>query len=406
MSQILGASRMAASFQVGDMADQKLTDMLTLYKAPATIRDMKQVFFYLQATADIGFIHPIRFLQPNGWDWTDYDINANPPNAAIPKTTRSFYYLPIGTQREMDISRQVNDLIDIRVPKDKYVIEINLAECNIEADSTNWQTIPDKVFYRNNTTQAVGIKDTFKAATVYSTPAAGPDPNFPNQQVLEDLVEQATKLSQPETLYVRIRELDNGEPYNWTVTNSGQYSEDKSHQLVVRHGDVNYAKLTLEFGHLLYKDYDYIYKNTENSFPAAIRDNLPDPTGNTGFTVPPGANPSVPPRDPIERFDNFEYIDYNSEVYNAVCNEGETSGTDLRAANIWNGATYVNEYVSGFTGSRKNKIGPTNRPPFIEPAYAGLISEGDQLIQGCPLKYNQQCRAINFRFLIRIIHMF
>ncbi len=41
-----GTSRMPTQFVQPDDADPRLQNMLTLYKQPATIRDMKQVYFY------------------------------------------------------------------------------------------------------------------------------------------------------------------------------------------------------------------------------------------------------------------------------------------------------------------------------------------------------------------------
>ena len=461
MTDLKGTSRMTTSFTQPDDTDPRLQNMLTLYKQPATIRDMKQTYFYCGASSNLTNVDPIIHLY-------DFDIlQYLPPGTNLPKITnlasiaKSYYYARIGTTRKLDISSLVNDLIDIRVPKDKYVVEINLAECTLEVDSEGWQNNPDFVIRYgpplNNPTPvqpeflpAGGLADIVNRDPTYQwslnqsgAPGAENPPKFKYTSTLE----QANKKTQPQTLHVRIRELSNGEPYNWSVTNSGSYSIDKGHQLLVRHGDVNYANLTLEFGHLGFIGNDQDYENfirdpTQNSEDS--REYLLTSNQLNGFT-----------KSRINKFNysDYKYFDYNSEIFNTI---GAISNRDIGmySSFAYSGQyQYPNAIYPKFYGGLSNDFAfglppaaklitlstaddnierPANRPPFIfegirennstivgpQPAKDQVYDTRDYstddsgytdtpyLLQGAPLFYNQQVANIYFRFLIRIIHLF
>lgn len=374
MSQLLGASRHMTSFGTPDDADQRLTNMLTLYKAPASIRDMKQVYFYCQVEANTTDISPLK-LQYNITDVQD---------------RQQLYFAPIGTERQINIVDKVNDLLDIRVPKDKYVLEINLVECVIEADTSSYIRLPDRV------TRTDGIlfynEPTFNYVTSYADPVGG---QTPLRQLLNTTLQQATKVSEPQTLYCRIKELSNGEPYNWAITNSGAYSIDKSHQLLVRHGDINYAKLTLEFGHLVFLDRDQDYENLIND----ATKNIP------AYTLQYGGGKGIPRlTNNKDYYRYFTYVDYNTEAFNVVTNNVIAPYQDQNYPEFYKGIGGVNFTIPDqvdVAGAR-NFVQPANRPPFrhvdtATPPYN---------LQGKPLLYNQQVGKLNFRFMVRLIHLF
>lgn len=409
-----GNPRQPSSFTVGGMADEQLSQQLALYKPVATIRDMKQTFFYAGVSAGICWVHPLRFLSPTPlWNWGNINtppdgLNPNPKYVANP------WYLPIGTERKLDISNVVNELLDIRVPKDKYVLEINLVECNIETDPSNWTAIPDYVFFQNvdNTGKPTTLdtQPTYIRKVLYSAPDVTPATS--GRQTFTNYYQEASKVSTPETLFVRIKEMCNNEPYNWTVTNTGQYTLDKSHQLLIRHGDINYSNLTLEFGHLVFTGRDLEQEVLENDMPLPIK-------AATGFRRP--VDPPLPLHSATlqsnERKWDYKYIDYNSEAFNAI-------GTSVPVpTNPYGGGTtcvdgyYIDAYKSGYYSGtiapdRTTLIQPSNRPPFLvspDQSLGGLTPDAATnpvLAQGTPLKSNQQAKTITFRFLVRLIHMF
>jgi hypothetical protein len=380
MSQLLGASRHLTSFGTADDADERLTNMLTLYKAPASIRDMKQVYFYVQAQSTTTNLPPLEVMY----------------NVIDPLQPRNFYYAPIGTTRQFDICSKVNDLLDIRVPKDKYVIEINLVECGLECDTTGWITTADRVVAFKD--DLAKIESTFKWVTSQSPFGGGVEPA---RTTLDTTLQEATKQTQPQTLYCRIRELNNGEPYNWAITNSGNYSVDKSHQLLVRHGDINYSKLTLEFGHLAFTGLDLDYERF-------IRD--PSQTTQKLNTRTKRGIPRE--TDLIERYDKPVYVDYNREAYNVLTDEGDSPYLNADYPEFYKGIGGV-DFTPGLTldqativkGAR-NFVQPVNRPPFLPASGNPPGPPNDYFLQGRPYFYNQQAAKINFRFMIRIIHMF
>lgn len=428
MSSLHGSSRMPTGFSVPETADEKLQAMLALYKSPATIRDMKQVFFYKQISSlstniDYNYLY---YNMPVGVS------NIGDPNGPIDNYgenqvgTNAVYFANIGTQVQMDISTKVNDLMDIRVPKDKYVVEISLIECTIESDPTGWVRIPDKVYrinqdgdvveepcylYKNNAVDATNVPNDQPPPATIANPV-------PPRQNLGDTLIQATKRYQPQTLFCRIKELSNGEPYNWSVTNSGSFTIDKSHQLLIRHGDVNYSNLTLEYGHMAFqgKDEDQfrnwrkdpnLYDNIFLTADSAYLNYLPEKKEETGYV---------------------KYYDYNQEYFNAIQRDstalysyptfyfgnferlaGEQGTYDLP---IGTGAPFPQDYAN-FVANRPatNIVEPSDRPPFrfIDKSDIGGGDPDSKLsfnLQGSPLFYNQNVGKLNFRFLIRVIHLF
>lgn len=467
MSDLKGTSRMPTQFVQQEDADPRLTNMLTLYKQPATIRDMKQTYFYCGVASNLTFVDPI--IHQYGFDIEDYLTPGT--DATSVNSVKNGYYSKLGTTRTLNIENLINDLIDIRVPKDKYVVEINLAECVLEVDSKGWQNNPDfvirygpKISSTNtapkdylNLLNAVNKDPTYTWELVRSN---DPSPDFtPPRYTYDSALVQANKITEPQTLYLRIRELDNGEPYNWAVTNSGSYSIDKGHQLLVRHGDVNFANLTLEFGHLGFvgndADYfNYLQNRLENH--PLTREYLQENAQLVGLAR----------KNPMNRYNynNFKYIDYNSEVFNVVGANSNPEADGMYSSYAY-GPVYEypnaiypkfygglnNDYcfaLSGPPGSLINRPNeklltlsnrvddnlerPSNRPPFkfmgvrdgtnpsipqnegndqvyVRSTTASTAQEytkNPYLLRGSPLFYNQQVSKIGFRFLVRVIHLF
>ena len=386
MSQLVGTSRMGTNFSIPDGTDEKLAAMLALYKSPATIRDMKQVYFYCSVEANTTLIEPM-------------SLRYNVTSASI---QNQLYYAPIGTTRELNIVDKVNDLLDIRVPKDKYVIEINLVECVIEADAGNWNKIPDEVARITDITAGV-VTYVTEPTFNWADSLANPDASEPPRQTINTILQQGTKLSEPQTLYCRIKELSNGEPFNWSVTNSGAFSIDKSHQLLVRHGDINYAKLTLEFGHLVFtgKDLDYEKDITD------ISNNIEE------YRIRYGSNKGVPQLNELkETYRNYKYVDYNTETFNVVTNNivgvPGLPYQDVTYPRFYQGDGGIDMVTPDQlrVGGANNLVQPACRPPFIHRAPTTVPPTDPYSIQGKPLLYNQQSSRIGFRWLIRVVHLF
>lgn len=378
---------MQKQFVMDSMADEKLQEMLALYKSPATIRDLKQVYFYVTADANVTQINPLQ-------------MRFNVPMGLIGDPEVNMYYGPLGTTRQFNIMDKINDLLDIRVPKDKYVIEINLAECVIEGDASGWSQIPDKIIAKEGANWVVG--PTYRKSIGLS----GPGTETPPLNNFFTGYDQATKQSEPQTLYVRIRELNNGEPFNWSVTNSGSYSIDKSHQLLVRLGDIDVSNLTLEFGHLVFEGDDNSYEQV-----------LSDPSTNTDLYYTQSID-----RQGVNRTDKLNtdkmyyrqarYFDYNQESYNTVTsNEPLDPWYDANIANFYKGYDGIdyakggNAYNSGTDFKSVpgyNFTQPSNRPPYM--VQSG--SPNDYYLQGKPYLYNQQVSKLGFRFQIKVISLF
>jgi hypothetical protein len=427
--QLKGASRMTTQFQVGQLENEEIQNMLTLYKQPATIRDMKQVYFYTEVRSVLTNIEPARFFYSQWFQVGERPINPilpAPPDDVIHQTSRSFYFGNIGTSKEFDISEKVNSLLDVRVPKDKYVFEINLAECTIETDPSGWTNNPDYgIVYAQDITAAPPSGNKFgQWINLYQFQNGLKDVAEDGEDGvvfnLDQKLQQSTKITAPQTLYCRIKELSNGEPYNWSVTNSGDYSIDKSHQLLVRHGDINYSKLTLEYGHLAFAGEDTEYFNllkntrtgTENTQVGRVGSSL---NGTFGSDLKNN-----------EKFNTPIYIDYNREVFNVTDTQAIAASNPDAYPSFYKGIggrplfgvlDQKNQYDGIITNDPKsggsNIVTPVNRPPYwfipkgsnfpdsTEPNAADGLG-----LQGRPLFYSQQAHKIGFRFLIRLIALF
>ena len=374
--------RAPAQFNQGAGDDQKIAQMLTLYQTPATIRDMKQTFFYLGISANTTRLN----------FWRQFYNNTTPASAASPTPifdtySKFMYYAPIGTTRNMDISQYINDLLDIRVPKDKYFIELNMVECTIEADPSGWSQIPDRVFRDTTGTGVFELEPTFNWIDSASATPTG----TPSRTTIGTTLTEATKLSSPQTLFCRIKECSNSEPYNWAITNSGQFSQDKSHQVVIRHSDIDVSRLTLEFGHLAFTGVDEDYKNFIN-----------DPSKqNSQYIVQSAITGGKRLNYKSDAANRPVYMDYNQEYFNAL------------ATPLSDGTNFADFYKGRFDFPTLNTY-TTNYEPFVEPSsrvpyYNEGVGQGvvqKYNLQGRPYLYNQQAAKLNFRFMVKIIHMF
>ena len=84
------------SFQQEEAQDPRLSEILSLYKQPAMIRDMKQVFFYTEASSTLTNVNPLTIL-------TGLEV----PLSVDQFSTPSYYYAPIGTTRRLDIIQKI-----------------------------------------------------------------------------------------------------------------------------------------------------------------------------------------------------------------------------------------------------------------------------------------------------------
>ena len=114
--------------------DAAMMEQLMLYKTPATIRDMKQVFFYVSTFANTLSENPLDIFTNKGRNY----VSASDPTQTEVLYNVAPYYAPIGTKRQFNIWNQVSHLLDVRVPKDKYFLEISLVEAQIDADPSAW----------------------------------------------------------------------------------------------------------------------------------------------------------------------------------------------------------------------------------------------------------------------------
>lgn len=464
MTQLLGGSRVQATFDNQVEADERLQALLTLYKQPATIKSMHQTFFYVEALSDLVYYDPLTYYY--GIDPLFYTgTGAEPANeqdlANYPFINmRNPWYGFIGTKKKFNISSKVNDLLGQKVPSDKYVYEINLAEAVIEADPSNWVNLPDQVIRRGpplTEANALGDPaDTDEYAnlnvdiTYINADTINPvdEPVKPVRYNLLGSLNQATKLSSPQTLYCRIPELSNGEPYNWAVTNSGNYSIDKGHQLLVRHGDIVCSDLTLEYGHMVFVGDD------EDTTVLATTDPIVSDRTRPKYTEK-------------QKYQRYVYIDYNYEMFDVkgrnwphlnyrsqkiTLDPKKVGGLvtmiddPIQYPDFYFGNIGLERFVfkvnpepapfdpadrelvglksaaeiEEFWFKSNNRVGldtPINRPPFVTqffPCKSDAVTEAGiqptpyepYLLQGKPLLFNQQVSKIGFRFMVRVINLF
>jgi hypothetical protein len=396
MTQLVGASRISNSMANIDIGDERLAAQLALYKTPATIRDMRQVFFYLQLNADTTTLNPITLFTNKNLTFSTPPPTVNP------------YYLPIGTRRPFLVGERVNELIDLRVPKDKYVVEINLIEAQIEANTRNWTNIVELI--EVDTAGVITFDNVYKlnyeyviapvsipSKAISPVPATPPFEEFfdpvsdvPIRNLYLTSIDQTFKKSVPQSLFCRIRGMENSQPYNWSVTNTGEVSQDKSHLLLIRHGDVNYSDLELEFGHL-------VFRGADNEYARYIDQDI------LNRNILPGD----PQRAPYEsaaqsqaaavlgqkkEYRNFDYLDYNWEWDNELI-----SGAITKSDYIYPAKRAVGEKQ---TINVKPLFDKDGAPVGVVPTLRDVYISRD------PLKYNQQVSNIYFRFMIRIVHLF
>ncbi len=352
--------------------DAELVQQLQLYKTPAIIRDTKQVFFYVQCFANTTQISPYRLFTNKSNVYAA--AGGTPPNDIIQPLDVPSYYCPIGTKRKFKIWEQVNSLIDIRVPKDKYYLDISMVEAQVEASPESWTKQRNFAKVPPSPPQPgvdFELQRTFDVE--YEFDGAVPA-NGSKQYIDKTYFKEATKKSVPQPLFVRIPQLSNGEPYNWSVVNNGAFNEDKSHSVVVRHGDIDYQELELEFGHLTYQgtdtDYEQFGKNDVSNAPGG------DPEWNLSLVGPNVKNQ-------INNYQRYTYLDYNWEWPNA-----ETQQTDVNVNNKYVAPASRNDWVFN-NGSDITGDPGTN----------------DVLLASDPLKFNQQVANLTFRFMVKVVHL-
>lgn len=387
-------NRITNNFAYIDQGDSKLQQELQLYKAPATIRDLKTVFLYIQINADTTTLNPITLFDNKSLIWNPIE-GEQPPRVAP-------YYLPIGTKRPFQVGEAVNSLLDLRIPKDKYVVEINMVEAQIESNPTNWTLIPESRPNFGEDKTVTSISPIFKPNYQYvlgtTGSPSGVNPTTetstldPPDRILGIVsYDQAQKKTIPQSLFCRLRGSNQTEePYSWVVTNNGSVALDKSHLLRVQHGDMGFNNLELEFGHLLFRGSDINYTNF------LTNDVLPNSS-----SVLNGIGPILAEYDSTNqnkalqvlgdkaRYRDFTYLDYNWEWDN---NRVITSRKD--------GEIYP---------AQRNGFTETRMPSQAQWDVSGGPASSDYqnvLLQSDPLKSNQQVANLYFRFSIKLIHLF
>lgn len=380
MTQLVGGSRIQQNYNFIDMNDERLAKQLALYKVPATIRDLKQTFFYVQVNSTTTNFDPIELF-------TNKDINFVPQ---LPRT--AYYYAPIGTTRPFLVGEAVNSLLDIRVPKDKYVIEIQLVEVQIESDPANWLNIADLALFDDSGT--FSAERIYKENKQYVLPpgdAMSPSPgDIPIRNLYNVSLDQQFKKTAPQSMFCRIKGIDNGQPYNWSVTNNGQVSLDKSHLLMVRHGDIDYNQLELEFGHLIFKGSDPGYARfiRDDVLPTALTDSIPP----KAFLTEPQILEATNTLGDKKEFTNFVYRDYNWEWFESDDPEQLNPPQDF---------IYPANRKTKKQGIELGVGYDANGDPVDNPGSSvNVFTAAD------PLKFNQQVANIYFRFSIKVQHLF
>ena len=466
--------RITTNFGDAGMEDPRIAQQLALYKAPATIRSMKNVFIYANTCASLVRGHP---LYVRGGLVDQIGIPSNEPGLPTPDLENglnnlamrtSVYYSPIGTELKLDISNLVNDLLDIRVSNDKIVYEINLEEVTLESDTSYWENIPDLQFVQADLPiPIIGTKPTYinkpSIINVETVTGASDNTSFsfqtwdipfeenvngvvtikwekygsglppeildvPNKITQQNITDfpgrevhtysyslgnsssstestsvigenyiRALKLTRPQTMYCKIKELDNGEPYNWSITNSGSYTIDKSHQSVIHHGSFNTSQLTLQYGHLAFKTREQTSEAIANQLDTTAI-NLPNQE-----KIWEGGS-QVTKLNDSQRFDSYQYLDYNSEVFNNHENPSQKEDT---------GAYFISIPTAYKTGYSDNLQQVANRPPYFirqTPNPSGTenatVDALDRLLQGRPLFFNQQISKLTFRVRINVVNLF
>ena len=364
--------------------ESQMDQLLTLFKAPATIRDIKETFLYVTVFANTLSKNPLYYKYPEGTQFVD---NTLTPIAQLPDLPP--YYAPLNTTRTFTIGNQINSLLDLRIPKDKYMVQIQMVECLLECDSSNWVKSLNEYDLPVTSTQVqTGL--TYDLDYLYQPDPTGvfpPAAAIPQVGIATPIYRVARKRSIPSPLYCRIRELnDVGEPYQWSVSNSGQVSLDKQHNIITKFGDVHYSKLTLEFGHILFLGKDEQYRQ----FGMREISRNPSPVGRDYLNWNPV---SIPPsiisgrsQSNIEGYTDYEYLDYNREWTNSDAINGRENMANT---------VYVQP------ASRGNDFILADN--LVKPASASVA---EVRVASTPLKTNQQASNITFRFSIKLIHMF
>ena len=390
--------------QPSDTPDQ-MDVMLAPLRTPATIRDIKQSFLYAQRLADlrptfVPSVNPLVFVSsgetnaPNAsfylnytggalgtgvvppFNWNVYPCGKPTPPDAINRTPcltpdeRPYLqksgcvqiFDRIGTEFKLDISRSIADLWDIRIPADKVLIEISLVECQIDSDPGNY----------NET--------------------------FDQQYINPNPLDFKLNRSVPQTLYVRIRELDNAEPYNFAVTNSGQYSNDRNHSVLLRFGQINYTHLTIDYGHLA--------MGIQN----AQQELLKVPYVGAGWPVGAAPDPLYVGTYGVPAFPGDAAMGQPSQVvrYSPVdVDNSHDANNNLIGNRIYPlNTTYYDYNSAWFVPPPKDPMpAPLFPPEFYDEPLPRPV-EGKLNRELKPLFYNQQATNITFRFMVKFIHLF
>lgn len=366
--------------------ESELDQLMTLYKNIATIRDVKETFFYIQVVANQLTASPLTYKYPFGQVFVD------PNNNAVQLSSVAPYFAPLDTKRVFTIGNQVNSLLDLRIPKDKYVVQIQMIECLIEADPSNWIRQPN-IYDESLANGTVKVGQSYDLEYLEQPDPTGtitPTDPVPRIDFASPILRPARKKTIPSPLYCRIRELnDQNEPYQWSVSNDGQVSLDKSHGIVTRFGDVHYSQLTLEFGHLLWRGKDEQYRQFGMS--QVSRD--PNPNGRDYLTWNPielqGGQINRRSTVDISKYDDVEYLDYNREWSNS-----DSVTVQAPQAN--------NVYTQPAARGTSYLVDTIEIKPSIDPP-----SNSEEVrLATLPIKTNQQCSSLVFRFSLKLIHMF
>ena len=361
--------------------ESQMDQLLTLYKTVATIRDVKETYFYISITANQLSTNPLIYNYPLGTNFVDGTLTP------ITLSEQPPYFAPIDTKRTFTIGNQINSLLDLRVPKDKYMVQIQMVEGLIEADSSNWVKSLNLGDTRvpNGDVVVYPLYDLDYLDQPDPTGTFTPTDPIPKINTATPVYRTARKKSIPSPLYCRIRELnDTNEPYQWSVSNDGQVSLDKSHGIITRFGDVHYSQLTLEFGHLVWIGRDNQYRDF--GLKTISRSGSAEDIARwTAVDVPPDRGNPRATRS-IADYGDYAYLDYNREWSNSMSVDAVQNMANVQ-----------------FTEPATRGVAFTVDDQKIKPS---LPTPVETRLASLPIKTNQQASSIVFRFSVKLIHMF
>lgn len=335
---------------------------LMRFKTAASRLEQETTYFYVQITPSQTTVSPY-LMGKNGTKLYDVPdpVNVNP------------YFTPIGTTRTINLLGHLQNISGLNLEDNRYKFEINLETIVIEQDAKNWQNL------RHFGTAPTGAPNTFSLERTYDVVNRyAEDATIPagaEQNVTDIFFKEALKETTPEPLFVRIDELcDSNKAFNFIGQPSGEVVTLTGQQPFIVDNLMKVPTMTIRFGHLIFKGTDEDYLRAVDTF---------DTRGFAKSQISTLQNNNVPQS--IDRYDNFEYLDYNEEHYNTQAIPADVIlNTD-------------NQYVA-----------PAARAEFIQQSKSelGAPGAGTVNLRTRPLFSNQQVGNILMKFSVKFIALF